>query len=311
MNLVKNGIIGFCIGDAMGVPVEFKSREFLLEHPVTKMIGFQTHYVPSGTWSDDTSMTLCLMKSLLDKQDFDYDDIMNNFCKWLLNGEFTAIGIVFDVGQTCYQSIKNYQENHIPATSCGLTTIESNGNGSLMRILPVAYYAFYRKLNETQIYTLVKNVSSLTHGHEISILGCYIYVHYVIRLLEKKDKYASYNLIKLVDYSMFSESSLKLYDGILKGDIKKRPIDEIKSSGYIIDTLEAALWVTLNANDFQEAIIGAINLGDDTDTIGAITGSLAGIIYGYETIPKTWLAKLRKKDEIEQLCSEFQKMLER
>ena len=159
------------------------------------------------------------------------------------------------------------------------------------------------------IYEIVKKASSLTHAHEISVLGCYIYINYVLFLLNGKDKLSAYNMIKLVDYSKFSKESLGVYSRILKDDIKSFNITDIKSSGYVVDTLEASMWVLLNAKDYRETIIGAINLGQDTDTIGAIAGSMAGIIYGYDTIPEKWLSKLVKKDYLEDLCNKFEEVL--
>ena len=309
MSKIVDGVIGHAIGDAMGVPVEFCLREDLFKKPVMTMIGYGSHNVAEGSWSDDTSMEICLMKSYIDKKNFDYDDIMNNFQKWFEEGEFTPDGKMFDIGRTCLTAIQNYSVGGVSALESGLNSISSNGNGSLMRILPIAYYAYYKKLNERDIYELVRNISSLTHRHEISILACYIYVLYVIRLLEGKDKFASYNMMRLADFSMFSEESLKCFERILKEDIKKCDISEIRSTGYVVDTLEASLWVFLNARDFKEAIIASINLGDDTDTIGAITGSMAGILYGYEDIPKEWLMKLKRREYLEKLSLEFEEAI--
>ncbi len=308
MSKIIDGIIGHAIGDAMGVPIEFCEREKLLQHPVTKMIGYGSYDVPEGTWSDDTSMEVATIESIINKKEIDYKDIMMNFYYWLKEGKYTPYGEAFDAGRTCIQSIINFSKGY-ELSECGQKDNMSNGNGSLMRILPIAYYCHYKKLKESEIYEIVKNVSSLTHAHEISILGCYIYVLYVMRLLDGKDKFASYNLIKIADYSMFSQETLKVYDRILKEDIKKRNINEIKSTGYVVDTLEASFWVLLNAKDYKESIIGAINLGDDTDTIGAITGSMAGIIYGYDTIPKDWIEKLAKRDYLENLCNDFERVL--
>ena len=309
MSKIKDGVIGHAIGDAMGVPVEFCIREKLLAHPVTKMIGYGSHDVPAGTWSDDTSMEIATMDSMINQGGkINCEDIMMNFYYWLKEAKYTPYGEVFDAGRTCIKSIINFSKGY-DISECGQKDEYSNGNGSLMRILPIAYYCYYNKLKEEEIFEVVKNVSSLTHAHEISVLGCYIYVNYIIKLLEGKDKFESYNLIKLIDYSMFTEESLEVYKRILKEDIEKYSIDEIKSSGYVVDTLEASFWILLNASNFKEAIIGAINLGNDTDTIAAITGSMAGILYGYNSIPQEWLDKLAKRDYIEDLCDKLEKVL--
>lgn len=310
MSKIKDGIIGHAIGDAMGVPVEFCIREKLLKHPVTKMLGYGSHDVPEGSWSDDTTMEICLIESFIENKYFDLDSTMKKWIDWVKTGAYTPTGELFDIGRTCLKAIRNYEAGLTKAEESGGKDISSNGNGSLMRILPVAYYANRNKLNEKEIYELVKNVSSMTHAHEISILGCYIYILYINNLLNGKDKYASYNMTKIADYSMFSEDSLEKYKRILKGNIKELNITDISSSGYVLDTLEASLWVTLNANDYKESIIGAINLGNDTDTIGAITGSMTGIIYGYDSIPKEWTEKLQRREYLEQLCEDFERTLE-
>ena len=308
MSKVKDGFFGHAIGDAMGVPIEFKDREELLKKPVTSMIGYGSHSIPEVTWSDDTSMEIATIDSIVNKKKIDYQDIMMNFYYWLKDNKYTPHGEVFDAGRTCVQSIVNFSKG-IELLECGQRDIYSNGNGSLMRILPVAYYCHYKKCREDEIYEIVKNVSSLTHAHEISILGCYIYVNYVMFLLNGKDKLSAYNMVKLVDYSKFSEGALSKYSRILKGNIIHLSVNDIKSGGYVVDTLEASMWVILNANNFKDAIIGAINLGGDTDTVGAVTGGMAGIIFGYDSIPEKWLNKLARKDYLEELFAKFEKML--
>lgn len=308
MSKVKDGFFGHAIGDAMGVPIEFKDREELLKKPVTSMIGYGSHSIPEGTWSDDTSREIATIDSIVNKKKIDYQDIMMNFYYWLKDNKYTPHGEVFDAGRTCVQSIVNFSKG-IELLECGQRDIYSNGNGSLMRILPVAYYCHYKKCREDEIYEIVKNVSSLTHAHEISILGCYIYVNYVMFLLNGKDKLSAYNMVKLVDYSKFSEGALSKYSRILKGNIIHLSVNDIKSGGYVVDTLEASMWVILNANNFKDAIIGAINLGGDTDTVGAVTGGMAGIIFGYDSIPEKWLNKLARKDYLEELFAKFEKML--
>ena len=307
MSKVVDGIIGHAIGDAMGVPVEFKDRDSLLYNPVKDMR--RSYAGDKGTWSDDTSMEIATMDSFINCNGWDYDDIMTNFYDWLNNAKYTARGNTFDVGRTCLRAIKSFYDGNTTALESGLSDINSNGNGSLMRILPIAYYSFYKKLPNNDIYELVKNISSLTHRHEISILGCYIYVLYIIKLLQGKDKFSAYNMIRIEDYSMFSDDSLKTYSRILKDDLNKLKVDEIKSSGYVVDTLEASLWVVLKSENYKESIIGAVNLGGDTDTIGAVTGSMTGIIYGYDDIPKDWLKELARREYLEELSRKFEEKI--
>lgn len=300
-----DGLMGFVIGDAMGVPLEFKSREELLKNPVTKMIGDGTYRLPAGVWSDDTSMLIATIDSINNKNGFDYDDIALNFVAFKKHARYTALNEVFDIGITSSKAIDKYDEERVNPCLCGLDDINSNGNGSLMRILPVAYYALVNKLNDNEIYELVRNLSSITHRHEISIMGCLIYVRLVMFLLMNKDKYSAYNMLKALDYSMFSEDTKRYYDRLLHDNIEHYTINDINSSGFIVDTLEAAIWVLLKSENFKEAIIGAINLGEDTDTIGALTGALAGITYGYDTIPEEWIEKIARKDYLMDIFEEF------
>ena len=304
-----NGILGFAIGDAMGVPLEFVQRQKLINDPVTEMLGYGSHNVPKGTWSDDTSMTLATIDSIINTGKIDYTDIASNFLKWFKDAKYTATDKVFDIGRTTLHALANIEQSMSNATDCGEKSEYSNGNGSLMRILPIAYYCYKQsqnnKMSNEKVLEIVSGVSSITHAHEISILGCYIYTMYAIRLLNGDNKYNSYEHIKNLDYSKFSKDSLSRYDRILKDDISKLDINEIKSSGYIVDTLEATLWVLLNTSNYNQAIIGAINLGNDTDTIGACTGGLAGIIYGEDTINSNWKNSLLKIEYIQDLCEKF------
>jgi ADP-ribosylglycohydrolase len=235
-NKVKDGIIGFVIGDAMGVPNEFKSRQHLKENLVTEMKGFGSHPVPAGSWSDDSSMLLATIDSIINKNEIDNKNIADNFVSWVKDAKYTPFNYVFDIGSTCLKAITTYKETGNNPAKCGLGKINDNSNGSLMRILPIAYYAYYKQLTDVEILKLVKDVSSITHKHEISILGCYIYVRYVICLLGGKSKEKSYNIIKKLDYSNFKEPSVMSYERILKHDISKLKLSEINSSEYIVDS---------------------------------------------------------------------------
>lgn len=306
MSKIIDSIIGHAIGDAMGVPTEFCIREKLQKHPVVKMIGFGQHDVPAGCFSDDTSMELALIDSFNKKRCFDYDDIMTNFYYWLHDAKYTATDEVFDAGRTCIQAIINYSKGKEPL-DCGLKGEDNNGNGSLMRILPIALYSYYKKIDENEVIKLANDISSLTHAHEISKLGCYIYIRYVMYLLDGYSKIEAYDLIQKVDYSSYSNETIEKYNRILKDNIKKCQLDDISSRGYVVDTLEASLWCLLVHDNFEDTILEAINLGNDTDTVAAITGSMAGIIYGINSIPKEWLDTLIKKDYILDLSHEFEK----
>ena len=191
---------------------------------------------------------------------------------------------------------------------CGINDIKDNGNGSLMRILPIAYYCYYKKLKEEEIYKLVKDISSMTHRHSISILGCYIYVLFVIGILNGEEKEKIYKGIRKYNYNKyFDKETINNYGRLLDNDISLLDIDNINSSGYVLNTLEAVIWCFMNSNDYNESIIKAINLGDDVDTIGALVGGLSGSYYN--KINNKWLKDIKRKDYLLDLCSRYYEVL--
>lgn len=311
-NKSVDGIIGFAIGDAFGVPYEFKTREQMNSiSNIEEMIGYGTYNVPKGTWSDDTSMTLATMDSIAEKGKIDTEDIAKKFIKWLRNNEYTATGNTFDIGRTTFQSLAQYELKLDKAINCGQTGEMDNGNGSLMRMLPVAYYIYYKGIKDSrEIYEIVKQVSSITHAHEMSILGCYIYVNLVIQLLNGENSANTHKKIKKADYSFFSEKTLDKYDRIINGRIEDLKFQELNSSGFIVDTLESVLWLFFNSNNYNQTIIRAVSLGEDTDTIAACAGGLVGIYYGIESINENWKKNLKRYDYIIELCGKFDRMLE-
>lgn len=300
-----DGIIGFAIGDALGVPVEFKSRQELEQNSVTDMIGNGTHNMPKGTWSDDTAMTLATMDSIIQKGKIDTQDIANRFLKWFRNAEYTATGKRFDIGRTTIQALAKYELKLDEAVNCGGKGEYENGNGSLMRMLPIAYYCFAKNLQEEEILNLVRDVSSITHSHPISILGCYIYVRFVLELLNNRDKIQAYKNIQQLDYSYFDDYIVSKYYRILENNIQEVKEEDISSSGYVVSTLETVLWLFLNSNDYDNTILKAVNLGEDTDTIAACAGGLAGLYYGIDNIKQEWKNNLLRYDYIIDLCNKF------
>lgn len=302
---MKAGIMGFAVGDALGVPVEFLNRDLLQRRPLKEMIGYGSHRVPEGTWSDDTSLMIAAMDSIKENGDVNFEDIMYKFTEWVNYAKYTATDELFDIGISTNKAISNFKRGE-KATNCGTKGINENGNGSLMRILPFVYYLKFSNFSEEEKTILINQASALTHAHEISQLGCKIYADYVTLLLDGVDKVKALDLLKEIDYNKYySNDSIKVYQRILKEDLKSLDIDQIRSSGYVVDSLEASLWCTVKNDTYEDAVVAAINLGEDTDTIGAITGSLNGIIYGKNNIPERWLNKLRKKDYLEELSNQF------
>lgn len=304
-NKYQAGMLGFAIGDALGVPVEFQSRNTLEAHPVQDMRSFGTHLVPEGTWSDDTSLVLATMDSILAEPSISFEDMMQRFDDWYRKGKYTATDEVFDIGITTCLALQNF-EKHLPATACGGRKIKDNGNGSLMRMLPIAYYLKKHDFSLQEEVDLVNQFSSLTHGHEISCLACKIYCDYVKFLFDGQSPLEAYQNLKKIPYEKYySMETVRNFNRILNLDLLSLSKDEIQSNGYVVSSLEASLWSTLQSQSYEEAVLKSVNLGSDTDTIGAITGSINGIIYGMENIPDKWISKLKKADYIKKITNQF------
>lgn len=295
--LAKNIIIGCAVGDALGVPFEFLHRDTF--HCVD-MVGYGTHNQPKGAWSDDTSMLLCLAKQIA--EGFSISKLANKFVDWFTKGEYTANGYVFDFGGTTAKAITKIKKGVKPVDAGG-KNIFDNGNGSLMRIAPLVLLLY--KYDVKCKYKICKAVSSITHGHEISIAACVIFIEFILELISGVNKHTAYNntINKIKnDYKNYiSEDVLNEF----RLDVQTLDREEIKSSGYVIDTLEASIWSFLNGNSYEECVLNAVNLGDDTDTVGAITGVLAGVYYGYETIPTKWVMSLQNKQLLFDICNMF------
>lgn len=243
---------------------------------------------------------------------YDLEKIGENFVKWNKYGHWTAHGRLFDIGGTTRHSIARLIKGE-SAKFSGNIFEEDNGNGSLMRILPLAFYLKDEE-NLEKLYQTIKEVSSITHGHFRSVFACFSYVIFAIELIKGKDKKESYNhvqktALEYAEIQGFNPNEIKLFDRILKHDISKYSEDEIKSSGYVLHTLEASLWCFLNSENYSEAVLKAVNLGEDTDTTGAITGGIAGIYYGFENIPEEWISELVRKEDIEVLCEKLKNKL--
>ncbi|RZJ49929.1 MAG: ADP-ribosylglycohydrolase family protein [Chryseobacterium sp.] len=317
-NVIKAGIFGVCIGDALGVPVEFRSREQLKRSPVSKMRALGTHRQPAGTWSDDGSLTLCLADGL--GNEYNLEDIALKFLQWYNAEIWTPHGRVFDIGIATSQAIHRISKGVSP-TLCGGTSEFDNGNGSLMRILPLLFYI--KDFPIEKRFEITKDVSSITHGHIRSVLACFIYLELGLEILKGKDKWEAYKKMQetvrnfLDQNPICSQNEMDKFHRILElkvGEYDVSPLhklqeEEISSSGYVLHSLEASLWCFLNSESYSEAVLKAVNLGEDTDTTGAITGGIAGIYYGFENIPEEWVAELVRKDDIENLCSKLENKL--
>lgn len=306
------GIIGVVVGDALGMPVQFMSREQVKKAPVEGMKGYGTYNMPPGTWSDDSSLTLAALDSIHEEKKINTEDIMNRFVDWYEHGAYTPHGFAFDIGATCAEAICRYGESH-NYKDCGCTDEYSNGNGSLMRIMPACLYAYEQekknRLTDTEAIELIHEVSALTHAHLRAKMACGIYYFMmkaildeegalIVRLQKGIDAAVEYyhrdvsNLVQLAYYGRLFHLD----------EFMQVQEDEIKSSGYVVDSLEAAVWSLITTETFKDGLLKAVNLGNDTDTIGAIAGGLAALYYGYQNIPQEWRNAILMRDEIIALC---------
>ncbi len=292
-------ILGVAVADALGVPVEFKARGTF---HVTGMQGYGTHNQPAGTWSDDTSMTLALADNLR-PDDVNLKGIARGFMAWYYHAAYTPHGKVFDIGNTTADAIRRLHQGAAPEKAGG-TDKYDNGNGSLMRIAPLTFHVAGMAEAEER-FRIVRDVSSITHGHALSVAACYIYVEMLNKLrlgCTGKAAYASLQEDFAHGVPFIDRHTLSRFDRILKHDISTLPESEIKSGGFVIDTLEAALWCFLTTDNYRDAVLKAVNLGDDTDTTGAVTGALAGLAYGLNGIPQEWREQLAAYDEIRRIA---------
>lgn len=266
---LRDAIYGAAVGDALGVPYEFGWRG---NFECVDMVGYGTHNQPAGTWSDDTSMLLATCDSLRAKRGrVDVKDMRQRFENWCFKGAYTPHGVVFDVGNATQTAL--YE-------GVGCKSEQNNGNGSLMRIIPLAF------TNATD--DEITEVSAITHAHRVSTEACVMYVHIV------RDVLAGVSLKEAVARNVNGAHPFERLAVI--GEL---PEEEIESSGYVVHTLEAALWCLLNTNSYEECVLKAVNLGHDTDTTACVAGALAGIIYGYNAIPARWIDGLCAKEIID------------
>lgn len=303
--VIRECILGHAVADAMGVPVEFCTREELRETPLTEMRGNGTYNVPAGSWSDDTSMTVAALDAIA--EELNYDRVMQNFCEWRYHNAYTPDHDTFDCGITINTALYRYQYEKTDAMQCGLTEENSIGNGSLMRILPFALYALYHEKTAAARLQIVSCGSALTHAHPRAILACQIYAVVLYEVIASPKRNALKKGLAKAWELLQNEPELIYFERIFQTDFEKTAESEIQSGGYAVHALEAALWCLLNTKSYRDCVLKAINLGSDTDTTAAIAGGIAGVLYGIDSIPQEWLEGLRRKEFLEQICEKAEK----
>lgn len=325
-NIWLEGMMGLVVGDALGNPVQFMEREEIRNRkrgPVVGMEAGGAFRTPIGTWTDDSSMAIATLVSIIESETLDADDVMHRFEKWLGKGEYTPFGYAFDVGLTCASAIKNYAYSK-DVNTCGITGEHANGNGALMRIMPACLYLYEKKAaGEIDIKCVVDKIhqiSGLTHNHLRSKMCCVMYYFMIESIIDGYKDESRMTLKELMQRGI--DKAVKFYGDDISNldelsylkrmfyldEFAKTNEDEILSSGYVLHSIEAAVWCLINTASLEECLLKVVNLGKDTDSIAAIAGGLATLYYGYDAIPKNWLDVIQRREWIIQLVEKAENM---
>ena len=309
-NPITTGLLGLATGDALGVPVEFQSREELDRNPVTDQRGYGTYNQPPGYFSDDSSLAFGLAESLA-RGTFDLTDQARELVAYKTAAKWTPANQVFDIGLTTSRAIDNLinrlyeRQEHLLVTLRDHATEGDNGNGALMRIFPL--YAFLRHRSAADWLEHIWLHSALTHGHLRSALCCLLYLRLCHHLLIGAATFGEALTKARRDFTELTREvddlkpELPHLSVLLTEDFSQRARSQVRGSGYVVQSLEAALWSLFNSTDYRSAVLNAVNLGEDTDTTAAIAGAPAALHYGFDSIPSAWLSQLARRDEIIQL----------
>lgn len=306
-NIWKTGIMGVIVGDALGCPVQFESREEVATHPVKGMTGFGTFNLPAGSWTDDSSLTLALAHSIAEKKVIDLHDTMERFVMWLVDGEYTPYGYAYDIGRSTMEAINKYIKDR-DEYKCGGRGAYNNGNGSIMRIMPAVLYCITRDLTDDAAVKLIHAVSALTHAHIRAKIACGLY-YFMAKAIVQGEGTLLKRLQSGLDAGFAFYENAEINPDELNRFARLRNLSKfgktpelgISTSGYVVDTIEAAVWALINTDLFPEALLCVVNMGGDTDSIAAVAGGLAALYYGYDGIPVNWLGVIQRREWIEWL----------
>jgi ADP-ribosylglycohydrolase len=292
-------MLGLVCGDALGTTLEFASPGSF--HPMTDMVGGGPFHLRAGQWTDDTSMALCLAESLVERRSFDVADQMQRYVRWWRTGYLSSTGKCFDIGSTTRASLRCHEETG--EVYCGLTDPHSAGNGSLMRLAPVPL--FFAE-HPAQAIEMAADSSRTTHGAPAALDACRYMAGLIVGALHgaRKDDLLGDHYTPVAGYWTDHPLTPEIAD-IASGSFKRKEPPQIRGTGYVVESLEAALWAFYKGQSFRECCLLAVNLGDDADTTGAICGQIAGAYYGAGEIPRAWLDRLALRARIMRLIREL------
>jgi ADP-ribosyl-[dinitrogen reductase] hydrolase len=283
-------LLGLAVGDAIGTTLEFSARDS--HPPLTDMIGGGPFDLEPGQWTDDTAMALALADSLLSVGDLNETDLLRRFVDWQETGAYSCTGACFDIGRTTHEALQHWKDTGNPIA--GSTDPRSAGNGSLMRLAPVAIrYCGDRD----KLANVAARQSAVTHGAAEAVGACVAFADMLADAIEGKT-------LEHVLRPRAGRCAGKL-GLVLRGSWRSKHRADIRSSGYVVDSLEAAIWSVGNSHDFESAVLLAANLGDDADTVAAITGQLAGAVYGRVGVSGQWIGRLAWSSRIVEMAAQL------
>ena len=286
-------LLGLAVGDAVGTTLEFRQRGTF--QPLTDMVGGGPFGLKPGQWTDDTSMALCLGTSLVERGGFDAGDQMSRYSRWARDGYLSSTGTCFDIGNTVAYALRRYRDDGNPFA--GPTAVNTAGNGCIMRLAPIPM--FFSGIDDAERYA--GESSRTTHGAEECIDACRLLARITFRALRGQPKDA----VLFGDAASFVAG--ERISAIARGTYRDKSESDIRGTGYVVQSLEAALWAFAGTGSFADAILAAANLGDDADTTAAICGQVAGAYYGEPGIPAHWLARLACRSDIAALADQLGK----
>ncbi|WP_448541845.1 ADP-ribosylglycohydrolase family protein [Roseiflexus sp.] len=282
-------LLGLAVGDAIGTTVEFRPRGSFA--PLTDMVGGGPFHLQAGQWTDDTSMALCLATSLVECNGFDAHDQMMRYCAWAETGYLSSTGTCFDIGSTTSSALRRFRQTGDPFAGADDPHLASNG--CIMRLAPIPMF-FFPDLDAAERYAAES--SRTTHGAAECLDACRLLARIICRALSDQSKVE----VALGDRQTFVGSEKIV--AIARGAYLEKSEKDIRGSGYVVDSLEAAMWCFFSSRTFAEAVLMAANLGDDADTTAAVCGQVAGAYYGARDIPAAWIERLALRSEITDLA---------
>lgn len=297
-------LLGLAVGDAIGTTLEFKRPGTF--KPITDMVGGGPFNLKPGQWTDDTSMALCLAESLTECKGFNPTDQMERYLRWYRKGYWSSTGRCFDIGSTVHSALAKFEKTHEPF--CGSSDPQSAGNGSIMRLAPVPmYYA------NDPLHAIEKSgeCSKTTHRARTCIDACRYLGALIVGALNgaNQEELLSDRYAPVPGYWQ-QKPLIAEIDEIASGSFKRKNPPEIRGTGYVVQSLEAALWAFYRSDTFGEGCLMAVNLGDDADTTGSVYGQLAGAYYGLKSIRADWINKIALRDKIIELADRVSRKIQ-